>query len=196
MSKTLTTIVVVVAAVTILLCCVLAIFIVAPYNSLVGQRNEVDGQWSQVENVMQRRADLVPQLVETVRGSAIHEQKIFDELTSAREALANASTPTEANEALAGMNAVLGRLLVLVEDNPELQANQAFRDLMVQLEGTQNRVTTEIRNYNKTVVVYRNTRQAFPTNIVAGMFGFGPKPLFEADEEALENPEVHFDFGE
>src|SRR5882724_10752540 len=163
------------------------------YNRIVSEEQQVEAAWSQVENVMQRRADLIPNLVETVKGFAKHEQSVIDSVTSARAALGGARTPQEkiaANDQLSG---AIGRLLVITENYPQLKSNENFMALQNELAGTENRMTQERRKYNETLQRYNTDIQVFPKNIAASMFGFARNDAyFKADAGAKEVPKVKF----
>jgi LemA protein len=165
---------------------------VSRYNRLVGQEEGIDGAWAQVENVLQRRADLVPNLVETVKGYAAHEREVFKEVADARSRLLAAHGPAEAGEANQGLGAALGRLLALSERYPDLKANQNFLNLQDELAGTENRIAVERRRYNEAVRMYNANIRTFPTNLWASMFGFESRQYFEATEGAGKAPSVDF----
>ncbi|MDP3696403.1 MAG: LemA family protein [Candidatus Taylorbacteria bacterium] len=171
------------------------------YNNLVTSSNKVDAQWAQVENVYQRRADLVPNLVETVRGYAIHENETFVAVTEARAKVGQitigAGSVTSENlaafQAAQGeLSSALSRLMVVVEKYPDLKSSTLFSDLMVQMEGTENRISVERGRYNTEATEYNITREKFPTNVVANFFQFGSKPYFKAEEGAKTAPKVDF----
>lgn len=175
---------------------------IGKYNTLVEQEQIVEQSWAQVENQYQRRADLIPNLVNTVKGAADFEQETLTDVIEARSRATSIEVSADdlndpqkvqqfqqAQEQLSG---ALSRLLVTVEKYPELKANQNFRDLQVQLEGTENRISTERQRYNESVQGYNTTVKRFPNNIFAGLFGFEQKTYFEADEGAKEVPEVNF----
>lgn len=176
---------------------------IGKYNSLVEQQQTVNQSWAQVENQYQRRADLIPNLVNTVKGAADFEQQTLTDVIEARskassiqvsaEDLNNPQKVQQFQQAQQQLSGALSRLLVTVEKYPELKANQNFRDLQVQLEGTENRIATERQRFNETVQNYNTTVQSFPDNVFAGLFGFDKKAYFEADEGAQEAPEVNFD---
>ena len=171
------------------------------YNGMVEQEESVNTAWSQVENVYQRRADLIPNLVNTVKGYAAHEsetlQGVIEARSKATQVSVNAEDLTEANvkkfQAAQGeLQQALGRLLMLTENYPDLKANENFRDLQAQLEGTENRITVERQKFNETAKVYNTNIRKFPNNIFAGMFGFEKKGYFEAQQGAEKAPEVKF----
>lgn len=180
---------------------VVVIWCVSAYNGLVSKETTVDEAWANVETAYQRRSDLIPNLVNTVKGYAAHEAQTLQAVTSAR---ANATsitidpstaTPEEMEKWMAAQDEVgkaLGRLIAISESYPELKANENFRDLQVQLEGTENRISTERRKYNEVVKEYNVSVRRFPTNLVASIFGFDRKAMFEAQEGAEVAPVVQF----
>jgi LemA protein len=170
----------------------LAMTCVGKYNSLVEQQEGVDGAWAQVENVLQRRADLVPNLVETVKGFAAQEKEIFANVASARSRLLGAKGPAEAAEANQGLGTALGRLLAISERYPDLKSNQNFLRLQDELAGTENRIAVERKRYNEVVKTYNATIRKFPANLMAGVFGFDKKDYFEAEAGAEKAPTVKF----
>jgi LemA protein len=171
---------------------ILILFSVSRYNSLVNRSEEVDGAWAQVENVLQRRADLIPNLVETVKGFAAHEKEAIGQVADARAKLAGARGPQEAATADAQLTSALSRLLVVVENYPNLKANENFIRLQDELAGTENRIAVERKRYNDAVREFNATIKRFPSNIFAGMFGFGGKEYFQAAEGAQKVPQVKF----
>jgi LemA protein len=166
--------------------------LVRAYNGLVTERESVDKSWAQVENVLQRRGDLIPNLVETVKGYAAHEKEVFEKVADARGRLAGATTPQEASAANAGLTSALGRLLAISENYPDLKANENFIRLQDELAGSENRIATERMRYNETVRVYNTHIKSFPANLIAGFFGFKEKDYFEAEAGAKEVPKVKF----
>ena len=182
----------IVGIVVIAIVVILALWVIGAYNGLVKADVNVDNAWAQVETAYQRRADLIPNLVETVKGARDFEQETFLAVTEARSAWTNANTPEEQVAAANGLESAIGRLLVVVENYPQLKATEAFRDLIVQLEGTENRINVERKRYNDAVGVINKRVRFFPTNIIASMFGFGPRTFFEAVEGAEVAPEVEF----
>ncbi len=171
---------------------VLIIWVWTGYNGLVSSKAAVEGSWAQVETQYQRRIDLVPNLVSTVKGAAKFEQETFTAITTARSQWQSAGSRDEKITAASGFDSALSRLLVTVEAYPQLQATQAFRDLMTQLEGTENRIATARRDYNGAVQSYNVLVRRFPRNILAGLFGFGPEKLFASDAGADKAPAVQF----
>lgn len=162
------------------------------YNDLVSSETSVKSYWAQVENQMQRRADLVPNLVRAVSGYTLHEGKVMHEVTQARIKLGQASTPKEKIEANEELNSSLSKLLVVVENYPNLKANEQFQSLMVQLEGTENRMAVARKDYVQAVNVYNLKVKRFPSNMFANMFGFTELPQFEASSDSKEVPKVEF----
>lgn len=172
-------------------------------NGLIEAEESVKSQWSQVENVYQRRLDLIPNLVATVKGYAEHEQETFTAVTEARskassvqvdpaKLMGNPAALAQFQSAQEGLGAALGRLMVVVERYPELKANQNFLDLQAQLEGTENRITQERRRFNEQAQAYNTSIRKFPASVVASMSGFSQIPYFEAAAGAEKAPEVQF----
>ena len=178
----------------------LAVTAVGSYNTLVELDEGVDNAWSQVENVYQRRADLIPNLVATVKGAKEFEQETLTQVVEARakvgqvnfESAPNAEQLEQFEAAQSQLSSALSRLLVVVERYPELKATEAFRDLQAQLEGTENRITVERKRFNDATLDYNKTRRRFPTIVLASIMGFGDKPYFEAIPGAEEPPKVEF----
>jgi LemA protein len=178
----------------------LGLAVAGSYNRLVTLEETVKSAWSQVENVYQRRADLVPNLVETVKGAASFEKDTFTAVTEARAKVGqvtfgkvpDAQQMQQFQGAQDGLSSALSRLLVVVEKYPELKATQAFRDLQVQLEGTENRIAVERRRFNEAAQAFNTTRRRFPTMIVASLFGFAEKPYFQAAPGSDKAPQVKF----
>lgn len=178
----------------------IAVMVGGVYNRLVGLQEGVQEAWGQVENVYQRRADLIPNLVATVKGAADFEQETLQNVIEARAKVGQMNiegTPTasqlqtfQANQD--ALSSALSRLLVVVERYPELKAVQAFRDLQVQLEGTENRIAIERRRYNEVARNYNTARRRFPAVLIAGFLGFDQKPYFESKPGAEEPPQVEF----
>ena len=174
---------------------VLAIFgqYVGVRNSLVSKNEGVKAAWSQVDIVLQRRADLIPNLVETVKGYAKQEQTVFGDIAKARSALLSAGSPQDKIKANAQLDGALGRLLLIVENYPQLKSNENFLRLQDELAGTENRIAVERKRYNDTLQDYNTYVQRFPNNIYAGWAGFKPNPAyFAASEGSREVPKVNF----
>lgn len=177
------------------------IYCVSSYNSLVTQEETVGTAWSNVENQYQRRSDLIPNLVNTVKGYAAHEKETFDAVVSARAKATQMTidiedlTPEKIEayqKAQGAVGSALSRLLAVTENYPELKANENFKELQAQLEGTENRISVERRKFNETAREYNTNIRRFPKNIVASMFGFEKRPYFEAEEGSEKAPEVKF----
>src|SRR5258707_1809418 len=163
-------------------------------NELVAQREAINGAWSQVDVVLQRRADLIPNLVETVKGFAAQEVTVFGDIEKARSALLSASTPADKIAANQRLDSALGRLLVVVENYPQLKSNENFLRLKDELAGTENRIAVERRRYNETIQDYNTYISLFPNNLVASMSGFARNDAyFKADESARQVPKVNFE---
>lgn len=162
------------------------------YNSIKLSGNEIDAQMKQVDNILLRRHDLIPNLVNTVKGYAKHEKEIFTNLNNARNRLLEANSVQEKAKASGELSAALGRLMMVVENYPQLKANEQFNRLMDNLEGTENRLAVERKRYNDLVKVYNNKIELFPGNIFAGMMGLTKREYFEVPESAKENPNVNF----
>jgi len=181
----------------------LVIFGISSYNGLVEKQENVNQSWAQVENQYQRRSELIPNLVNTVKGAADFEQETLTQVTEARskatsiqvtaEDLNDPQKLAQFQQAQSQLSGALSRLLATVERYPELKANQNFLDLQSQLEGTENRIATERMRFNQAVQTYNTSIRTFPRNLFAGIFGFDDKAYFEADEGAQEAPEVNFD---
>lgn len=166
---------------------------VRQYNSLINDREAVVGAWSQVENVLQRRADLIPNMAETVKGYAGHEKQIFTDVANARSRLLGAKGPAETQAANQGLESTLGRLLAIAENYPDLKANQNFLALQDELAGSENRIAVERKRYNDQVRRFNARIRRFPTNILAGLFDFERQTYFEAEEGATSVPKVQFE---
>jgi len=168
---------------------------VSNYNTLVAMNADVDNKWAQVENQLQRRNDLIPNLVETVKGFAAQEQTVFGDIADARARMAGARSPEEMINANQQLEGALGRLLLIVERYPELRSNENFIRLQDELAGTENRIAVERGRYNDSVTSYNVKIRSFPTLLFARLLGFGEKPLFEVAEGAEAVPQVDFDTG-
>jgi LemA protein len=196
----------VVLVVVLFIAVIAAVGLAGSYNRLVRLQQAVDQSWAQVQNVYQRRADLIPNLVNTVSGAANFEKSTLVEVTNARASVGRVKldpnkAPTDAAQlqefqaAQGQLSNALSRLLVVVERYPELRANQNFLSLQAQLEGTENRISVERGNFNTAVQNYNVAVRSFPTNLVAGMLGFAPRPFFTAQPGAERPPPVRFEFG-
>jgi LemA protein len=162
------------------------------YNSLVGKKADVENKWAQVDNQLQRRASLIGNLVETVKGAAGQEQTVFGDIASARAAMAGAKTPEQGIQAAQGMDSAIGRLLVVVENYPQLRSMESFTQLMDEIAGTENRIAVERGRYNDTVRAYNVSVRSFPMNLYAGMFGFKEAPMYAVPEPDKATPKVDF----
>ena len=162
------------------------------YNSIVTMDEGINGAWAQVENVLQRRYDLIPNLVETVKGYASHEEEVFTRVTEARARVGGAGSPAERMEAEGGLSSALSRLLLVVENYPQLKANQNFIMLQDELAGTENRISVERGRYNSAVESYNKFIRRFPQTMIAGIFNFEKREFFKAPEAAQEAPKVNF----
>jgi LemA protein len=180
------------AVVLVLLVLMIGGSLVGGYNRLVTSREAVKQRWSQVDNQLQRRNDLITNLVETVRGVANQELAVFGQIADARARMAGARTPDQQVEAGRAMDSALGRLLVVVENYPQLRSSEAFRQLMDELAGTENRLATERMRYNTQVQDYNVMIQRFPTNLYAGMLSFQPATYYQIPESARAVPRVDF----
>lgn len=176
-------------------------YCMSSYNTLVGQDEAVGTAWSNVENQYQRRVDLIPNLVNTVKGYASHEKETFEAVVSARAKATQTTvdiddlTPEKIaayQKAQGELGSALGRLLAITENYPELKANENFKELQAQLEGTENRISTERHKFNEVAKTYNTSIRRFPKNIIASMFGFEKRPYFEAQDGAEKAPEVKF----
>ena len=186
-----------IAALAVLGAIVLAVLIIggsviSTRNRLVTMNEAINGQWSQVENQLQRRNDLIPNLVSTVKGYASHEKEIFENIAAARAKMAGATTKDDTIDGANQMSGALSRLLMVVERYPDLKANQNFSQLMDELAGTENRLSVERKRYNDLVRDYNASLRRFPDNMIAGMFNLHPATYFKVPEEAKAVPKVQF----
>ena len=176
----------------IVLIIIILVAIVGIYNGLVTARNKVKNAWAQIDVQLNRRADLIPNLVETVKGYAAHESSVFEDVTAARAGLMNANGVKEISDANNQLSSTLKTLFAVAENYPELKANENFKDLQAQLAQTEDKIAYSRQFYNDTVLMYNNKCQTFPSNIFAGMFGFKEADFFEAAGEARSVPKVEF----
>lgn len=177
----------------IILVVITAVSIISVYNGIVSKHETITAKWAQVDNQLQRRNDLIPNLVNSVKGYAAHEKSVFMEVTAARSQWAKAATVDEKVKAAGAVDAALGRLLLVAENYPNLKADQTFLRLMDELAGTENRIAVERMRYNEAVQDYNITVRTFPGNIVAKKFGFKvATEYFKAEEKAKTVPEVKF----
>jgi LemA protein len=165
---------------------------ISSYNSLINMSENVGGKWSQIENQLQRRADLIPNLVSTVKGYAAHEQQAIQAVADARAKLGGAQGPSAKAEANGELNTALSRLLVIAENYPNLKADKNFRALMDELSGTENRIAVARKDYNESVQLYNTTIRSLPASIFARYYGFDSMEYFKADEGAKQVPQVKF----
>jgi LemA protein len=171
----------------------LVLFVIGIYNSLVGLRNQVDNAWSQIDVQLKRRHDLIPNLVETAKGYMRHERETFESITKARSQAMGARTVAEAAKAEGTLSEALSKFMLVVENYPDLKANQNFLALQEELTSTENKVGFARQNYNDQVMFFNNKIQMFPSNIVAGMFSFSKRDFFQLESAAeREVPKVSF----
>lgn len=178
--------------IAIIVAVIIVLLVVQAYNKLIKQRNRVDTAWSHVDVQLQRRSDLIPNLVETVKGYASHERETFERVTQARGASNSASTPGEQAQADNFLTSALRQLFAVAEAYPELRASENFQNLQGELSDTEDKIAIARQIYNDTVLSYNNTVQQIPTNIVAGLTGFEAREFYDAGPEAQEAPEVSF----
>jgi LemA protein len=174
---------------------VFGLMLISSYNSFVNLEENVDQSYAQIENQLQRRLDLIPNLVSTVKGYASHEEEVIASISDARARLAGANTPEEEATANAELSSALSRLLVVVENYPNLKADSQFTQLMDELAGTENRISVARNDYNDQVAIYNKKVKSFPGVIIAGITGFEEKEYFEADPKASGAPKVDFGGG-
>nr|WP_320148089.1 LemA family protein [uncultured Anaeromusa sp.] len=180
------------AIIALVLVALVAIFGVSTYNGLVGTNETVNSKWSQVDNQLQRRADLIPNLVNTVKGYAAHEQAAIQAVADARSKLVGAQGVGDKAAAAGEMNSALSRLLAIAENYPNLKADKNFRALQDELAGTENRIAVARKDYNDAVQGYNTKIKTFPQSMFAGMLGFGQREYFKAEETAKQVPQVKF----
>ena len=191
MSKTLKTVLIIVG-ILILIVVIPFSYLKGTYNTLVTMDEGVKAAWAQVENQLQRRYDLIPNYVETVKGYAAHEKEVFVKVTEARSRVAGAKSIGDKIQANNQLSSALSRLLVVVERYPDLKANTNFIRLQDELAGTENRIAVERRRFNESVRVFNTKIRTFPTNMIAGLFGFEKATFFEVPKERQEAPKVKF----
>lgn len=178
--------------IVIVIIVLLLLYVAGTYNSLVSLRNKVRDQWSQIDVVLKNRNDLIPNVVETVKGYAKHEKETLNAVIEARNKATSATTSEEEMKAAGEVTQALGRLFALAESYPDLKANQNFMDLQANLKEIEEKIRFARQFYNDTVLSYQNKIEMFPSNIVANMFGFKPETFFEATEEERKNVQVKF----
>ena len=184
----------IVLVVVLVVIALLVMYVIGVYNGLVKSRNKVRDQWAQIEVVLKRRADLIPNLVETVKGYASHEKETLDAVITARNKAVSANSPQAEIEANGELTRALSKIMALSEAYPDLKANTNFMELQRELTGTEDKITYSRQFYNDSVLSYRNKIEVFPSNIVASMFGFKESDavFFETDEKSKEVPQVKF----
>ncbi len=178
--------------IVVIILVLLLLYVTGTYNALVSLRNKVKDQWSQIDVVLKNRNDLIPNIVETVKGYAKHEKETLNEVIEARSKMASANTPEDEMKAAGEVTQALGRLFALAESYPDLKANQNFMDLQNKLNEVEEKIRYARQFYNDSVLTYKNKLEMFPSNIVANMFGFKPEAFFEATEEERKNVQVKF----
>jgi len=178
--------------VIVVIVALLVIALITLYNRFVRLRNRVENAWAQIEVQLKRRHDLIPNLVETVKGYAAHERGTFEAVTEARAAAQGARTPAEAGQAEGILSQALGRLFAVAEAYPELQADENFRQLQSELAETENRIAVSRQVYNDTVLSYDNALETVPTNVIAGIFHFNPREYFQTEDATRAAPQVSF----
>lgn len=178
--------------VVVALIVLLILFVIGNYNGLVKLKNRVKDQWAQIDVLLKRRADLIPNIVETVKGYAGHEKDTLEAVISARNKAVSATTATDEMKANGELTQALSRLFALAEAYPELKANTNFMDLQNNLKDTEDKISHARQFYNDSVLSYKNKLEMFPSNVIAGMFGFKSEPFFEAGEADKEAPKVKF----
>lgn len=176
----------------IIVIALLALFVIVGYNRLVSKRNMVDNAWYNIDTLLQKRYDLIPNLVNTVQGYVKHEKEVLENVTKARSAWMNASTVQENAEAENMLGGALKSLFAVAENYPELKANENFKLLQEELSGIESKIAYSRQRYNRTVMAYNTAIQRFPTNILAGVFNFSGRDYFEVEEEAREAVKVEF----
>jgi len=179
-------------AIVVVIIAALLLLLAFVYNKLVRLRNRTQNAWAQVDVQLRRRYDLIPNLVETVKGYAAHERGTFEEVTKARTAAQQAQGVQDQAQAENALTAAIGRLFAVAEAYPQLRATENFQQLQSQLADTEQKIAVSRQVYNDTVLTYNNATQTVPTNLVAGVFGFAPKDFFEIEEPAREAPQVKF----
>ena len=182
----------IILGIVLLLVLIVVFAVVGKYNNLVTLKENVDNAYANIDTQLERRADLIPNLVNTVKGYMNHEEKVISDVTTARENLLKANNAKELSEANSKLDTALNALMVVVENYPDLKANTNFISLQDELAGTENRIAVARKDYNDTVKNYNGTIKKFPTNIIAGMFNFNEKAYFEVSENKKDVPEVEF----
>jgi LemA protein len=186
----------IILAVVVVLVLIVGGWIMGFYNAVIQKDQAITAAWAQVENQYQRRFDLIPNLVESVKGVLTQEQKVFGDLAEARTKYAGAQTVSDKVSAASSLESALGRLLVIMENYPQLKSSENVTNLMVQLEGTENRISVERQRFNEVTQSYNTYIKQFPNNTLAGMFGFAAKPYFEAAAGAETAPKVNLNLNQ
>lgn len=181
-----------IGGIVVIVLIILAAVFAGTYNSMISKQTDVQEAFSNMDTQLQRRADLIPNLLETVKGYMAHEQEIMTAVADARSKLAGAATVEDKQAADSELSSALSRLLMVAENYPDLKADSQFTALTDELAGTENRIAVARRDYNETVTAYNKSIRTFPSNLFAAMFGFEEEPLFEADEGAEQAPKVSF----
>ncbi len=179
-------------AILLILAAVVIFWLIGTYNSLIRAKNEVENSWAQIDVQLKRRYDLIPNLVETVKGYMKHEKQVLENITKARAAVMDAKGVAEKAEASNQLSATLKSLFAVAENYPKLRANENFMQLQEELTGTENKISYARQHYNDSVMMYTNKIQTFPTNIIANLFNFGKKEMFTAPEEERKAVKVKF----
>ena len=191
MVKTMDTTMIIVAVIVIIILAIV-LYLISGYNGLVNARNRVKNSYSQIDVQLKRRNDLIPNLVETVKGYASHEKEVFENVTQARSGLMNASNIKEVSQASNAVTQALGSLFAIAENYPELKANENFKELQLELKETEDKISYSRQFYNDAVLMYNNKCEQFPSNIIAGMFNFKEADFFEAQNEEKQTPKIKF----
>ena len=191
MVKTMDTTMIIVAVIVIIILAIV-LYLISGYNGLVNARNRVKNSYSQIDVQLKRRNDLIPNLVETVKGYASHEKEVFENVTKARSGLMNASSVKEVSQASNAVTQALGSLFAIAENYPELKANENFKELQLELKETEDKISYSRQFYNDAVLMYNNKCEQFPSNIIAGMINFKEADFFEATNEEKQTPKIKF----
>ncbi len=183
---------IIILAIIIIIILAIILYIIKIYNDLVNAKNRVKNSYSQIDVQLKRRNDLIPNLVETVKGYASHEKEVFENVTQARSGLMNASNIKEVSQASNAVTQALGSLFAIAENYPELKANENFKELQLELKETEDKISYSRQFYNDAVLMFNNKCEQFPSNIIAGMFNFKEADFFEATTEEKQTPKIKF----
>ena len=183
---------IIILAIIIIIILAIILYIIKIYNDLVNAKNRVKNSYSQIDVQLKRRNDLIPNLVETVKGYASHEKEVFENVTQARSGLMNASNIKEVSQASNAVTQALGSLFAIAENYPELKANENFKELQLELKETEDKISYSRQFYNDAVLMFNNKCEQFPSNIIAGMFNFKEADFFEATNEEKQTPKIKF----